>query len=65
MRVLSMTPEQINMLPPAERSTYIQIVSYFEYIIIYASDRPFLVVVVESHSWYSDRMIIIIIILRE
>jgi len=25
MRVLSMTPEQINMLPPTERSTYIQI----------------------------------------
>ncbi|KAF8903887.1 hypothetical protein CPB84DRAFT_1773623 [Gymnopilus junonius] len=25
MRVLSMTPEQINMLPPNERSTYIQI----------------------------------------
>lgn len=27
MRVLAMTPEQINMLPPTERSTYIQIVS--------------------------------------
>ena len=26
MRVLSMTPEQINMLPPAERATYIQLV---------------------------------------
>ncbi|KAF8814024.1 hypothetical protein BYT27DRAFT_7180276 [Phlegmacium glaucopus] len=25
MRVLAMTPEQINMLPPTERSTYIQI----------------------------------------
>ncbi|KAF8195051.1 hypothetical protein BJ912DRAFT_1040592 [Pholiota molesta] len=25
MRVLSMTPEQINMLPPADRATYIQI----------------------------------------
>ncbi|KDR86020.1 hypothetical protein GALMADRAFT_132632 [Galerina marginata CBS 339.88] len=25
MRVLSMTPEQINMLPPSERATYIQI----------------------------------------
>ncbi|KIL71266.1 hypothetical protein M378DRAFT_207180 [Amanita muscaria Koide BX008] len=25
MRVLSMTPEQINVLPPAERSTYIQL----------------------------------------
>ncbi|KAF8971936.1 hypothetical protein BDZ97DRAFT_1901557 [Flammula alnicola] len=27
MRVLAMTPEQINMLPPADRTTYIQIVS--------------------------------------
>ena len=27
MRVLSMTPEQINTLPPTERTTYIQIVS--------------------------------------
>ena len=26
MRVLAMTPEQINMLPPADRATYIQIV---------------------------------------
>lgn len=29
MRVLSMTPEQINSLPPTERTTYIQIVSFF------------------------------------
>ena len=29
MRVLSMTPEQINALPPTERTTYIQIVSFF------------------------------------
>jgi len=29
MRVLSMTPEQINMLPAQERATYIQIVSHF------------------------------------
>jgi hypothetical protein len=27
MRVLSMTPEQINALPPTERSAYIQLVS--------------------------------------
>lgn len=27
MRVLMMTPEQINALPPTERATYIQIVS--------------------------------------
>jgi len=26
MRVLSMTPEQINVLPPNERATYIQLV---------------------------------------
>jgi len=26
MRVLAMTPEQINMLPPSERATYVQIV---------------------------------------
>ena len=32
MRVLAMTPEQINMLPPTERSTYIQIVSSYIYI---------------------------------
>ena len=29
MRVLSMTPEQINSLPPTERTTYIQIVKFF------------------------------------
>ena len=29
MRVLAMTPEQINSLPPTERSTYIQIVSSY------------------------------------
>ena len=29
MRVLSMTPEQINSLPPTERTTYIQIVEFF------------------------------------
>jgi hypothetical protein len=28
MRVLSMTTEQLNLLPPADRATYIQIVSY-------------------------------------
>ncbi len=28
MRVLSMTPEQINLLPPAERATYIQLVCF-------------------------------------
>lgn len=28
MRVITMTPEQINQLPPAERQTYIQLVRH-------------------------------------
>ena len=28
MRVIAMTPEQINMLPPPERAGIIQLVSY-------------------------------------
>jgi hypothetical protein len=34
MRVLSMTPEQINTLPPTERTTYIQIVSSYTYTLL-------------------------------
>ena len=44
MRVLAMTPEQINMLPPTERSTYIQIVSSFNSV-----QRVLLVTVVSAY----------------
>ena len=53
MRVLAMTPEQINMLPPTERSTYIQIVSSCYHVHFCLIDG---FLFVESHSRYSDRM---------
>ncbi|PPR06260.1 hypothetical protein CVT24_000932 [Panaeolus cyanescens] len=36
MRVISMTPEQINALPPAERSTYVQIRTTLEHVVEFA-----------------------------
>ena len=37
-----MTTEQINMLPAAERATYIQIVRFFDLLSVYALDISFL-----------------------
>lgn len=41
MRVIAMTPEQINMLPPPERAGIIQLVSYVPFLRIPYSSRIF------------------------
>lgn len=56
MRVLSMTPEQIHMLPPQERATFIQLVCLLSFLKSRGapdSTPPSL----ESYSWSPHRMI--------